>query len=291
MFGLTLVNKPQGLSSRQAVDSVKKLIRPCKVGHSGTLDPLARGLLVICLGPATRLVRFVHQLPKTYLAEFQLGVASPSDDTETELVSVPYMQSIDPELLRAVIGQFVGEILQTPPAYSAIKVAGRRAYQLSRKGHTVKLQPRKTTVYAIELIDFDLPRFTLRIVCGSGTYIRALGRDIGHRLQTSAIMTQLTRLQIGPFTLEQALAIDTITIDKLKRYLIPPTSLFAPSSLVTMTPEESGRLRNGLFVSREAFSATTLDRLIAVDENGNLLTVLTRHNQHTFKPSINFSHQ
>src|SRR5215213_4779856 len=141
-FGLLNVNKPPGVTSREAVDRVERLVRPAKAGHAGTLDPLATGVLVICVGQATRLIRFVQRMPKRYRATFLLGYSSESDDTEREVVAIPNAVVPTRSMIDFVLPQFLGEIQQRPPAYSAIKVAGRRAYKLARRGKEVELAAR-----------------------------------------------------------------------------------------------------------------------------------------------------
>ena len=178
IFGLLNIHKPRGKTSRWAVDQVKRLVRPAKVGHAGTLDPLATGVLIVAVGPVTRLMEDVQQAPKQYRAEYLLGQTSDTEDTEgrvTELVDPRRPSRAEIEFAAA---RFVGEIQQRPPAFSAIKVSGRRAYSLARKGQEVKLEPRAVTIHSLNIPDYVYPRLTLDIQCSSGTYIRSLGRDL-----------------------------------------------------------------------------------------------------------------
>ncbi len=152
-FGLLNINKPAGVTSRRVVDQVQKLVRPAKAGHAGTLDPLATGVLIVCVGPATRLVDYLHRMPKRYRAEFLLGRTSPTEDVEgviTELVSPPIPTH---DQIVAAAQRFIGEISQRPPAYSALKVGGRRAYDLARSGKEVSLQARPVSVFRLDVLD------------------------------------------------------------------------------------------------------------------------------------------
>ena len=214
-FGFVTLNKPPGISSRKAIDTVKWLVKPAKVGHTGTLDPLASGVLVVCLGPATRLASFVQELPKTYIGEFRLGVTSASDDVETEMQEIPAVESVDAEQLTAALPEFLGEISQIPPAFSAIKLQGQRAYQLARQGVDLDIQPRVVHIHSLQLVDFDYPKFKLKIECGSGTYVRSLGRDIGMRLNSGAVMTSLVRTAVGQFDLEDSVDPAELTASNL----------------------------------------------------------------------------
>ncbi len=175
MFGILNLDKPPGLTSRDAVNGVQRLAYPNKVGHAGTLDPLATGVLVVCLGKATRLIEFVQQQPKHYLAEFDLGLTSDTEDIEGDVRQMDDAAPVSYEDIRNALPRFVGQIMQRPPAYSALKIKGRRAYKLARRGETVELAPRPINVYSLKLVHFHYPRVTLDIVCGSGTYVRSLG--------------------------------------------------------------------------------------------------------------------
>lgn len=203
-FGVLNVDKPIGMTSRRVVDRVEKVVRPAKVGHAGTLDPLATGVLVVCVGPATKLIAFVQDQPKTYLATFQLGRRSNTDDLEGEVTEVDVPQPPSEADVRAALPAFVGRIAQVPPAYSAVHVDGKRAYKLARSGKDVEIEPRTVEVHRIELLRFAYPEVELHIECGSGTYVRSIGRDLGETLGCGAMMSALRRTRIGPFRVEDA---------------------------------------------------------------------------------------
>ena len=214
-FGLLNVNKPRGVTSRDAVDRVERLVRPAKAGHAGTLDPLATGVLVICVGQATRLIRFVQMMRKQYRATFLLGHSSETDDIERDVIAIPNAIVPTRAMIDGVLPQFIGDIQQRPPTHSAIKIAGRRAYKLARKGADFELAARTVTIHRIDLLRYEYPELDLDIECGSGTYIRALGRDLGAALGTAAVMSALERTAIGQFHVEQAISFDRLSLELL----------------------------------------------------------------------------
>src|SRR4051812_33252391 len=161
--GLLNLNKPIGVTSRDVVDRVSRPLRKVKVGHAGTLDPLASGVLVICVGQATRLIQYVQRMPKSYRATFLLGKRSATDDTEGPLENVLHATAPSRDILDVALSRFVGEISQLPPAHSAVKLAGRRAYELARRGIEVRLQPRTVTIHRIALLRYAYPELSLEI--------------------------------------------------------------------------------------------------------------------------------
>lgn len=210
MDGLINLNKPRGLSSAKALYRVRRLIGQRKSGHAGTLDPLANGVLLLCLGGATRLVESLMALPKVYRATARLDVTSASFDSERELMPVPCAAPPERPAVLGILPRFEGVIEQTPPAVSAIKVGGRPAYRLERAGRPPDLKPRPVTVYWIELRRYQWPEIEFDVACGRGTYVRALIRDIGQALGTGGCLTALTRLSVGPWHLEQAYSLEGV---------------------------------------------------------------------------------
>lgn len=180
---------------------VKKL----KVGHAGTLDPLATGVVIVCTGKATRRIEELQAHTKEYVATLRLGATTPSYDLEHEIDAVYPTEHIDRPMVEEVLQRFVGEIEQVPPAFSACMVNGTRAYDLARKGQEVELKPKKLVIDEIELLDCSLPDITIRVVCSKGTYIRALARDIGQALQSGAHLTALRRTRVGDVRVEDCL--------------------------------------------------------------------------------------
>jgi len=224
LAGILNLNKPAGMTSRAAVDAVVRIAGTGRVGHAGTLDPLATGVLIVCIGWTTRLVPYIQSLRKRYRAEFRLGCTSETDDVAGPVVEVENAVPPDLETLTAALGEFVGRIRQVPPSHSAVHVGGRRAYQLARSGLAVEIEPRDVEVDRLELVDYDYPRLVLEIVCGSGTYVRAIGRDLGERLGCGAVMSGLERSAIGGFTIEQAIAPEQLSRENLAARLLPPLS-------------------------------------------------------------------
>lgn len=222
MNGLLILNKPEGMTSREAVNGVQKLIRPVKVGHAGTLDPLATGVLVLCLGKATRLIQYVQDRSKTYVGTFELGVTSTTCDREGEFTRSENLPPISADDLNSLLPQFLGDIEQVPPRFSAVHVNGQRAYQLARQNEDFELEARSVHIESLELVDWSFPRFSLKIICGTGTYIRSLGRDIGTQLGCGAYMTDLNRTAIGEFRLENAISTEELSLDAIERHLVPP---------------------------------------------------------------------
>lgn len=216
-----IFNKPYGWTSFQLVKKVKSIIEKTlnkghiKVGHAGTLDPLATGLMIICTGNETKSIEYYQNLEKEYIAKIRLGATTPSFDLETNIDQYFPYENIKEENLQDVLQKFRGEIYQDPPVYSAKMINGVRAYKFARKGKQIKLSGNKIVIYSIDLIDYNLPYFKIRIVCSKGTYIRALARDIGIALKSGAHLVELVRSRIGEFKIE-----NSITIEEFERNLV-----------------------------------------------------------------------
>lgn len=205
--GLLLVAKPSGITSHDAVDAVRRAAGVRKVGHAGTLDPMASGLLVMGVGRATRLLRFLGDLDKEYEGTGRLGVETDTLDADGEVVRTSPV-AVSASDLRAAIETFVGAIEQTPPAYSAVSVGGERSYHAARRGEALEMPLRSVHVDAFDLARFDAPDFDFRVVCSSGTYVRSLVADVGARLSCGAHLTRLVRTRIGPYRLSEAVPPD-----------------------------------------------------------------------------------
>ena len=211
MFGLLNLRKPSGPTSRDCVNSIQKLMRPEKVGHAGTLDPLASGVLLVLVGQAVRLTDAVHTLSKEYIGTFQLGVTSESTDCETPLVPIESAPLLDREAIEAQLPSFIGTIAQSPPKYSAVWIGGKRAHELARAGKEFEMPSRQVLIASLEVTSFNYPHFELKMTCGTGTYVRSLGRDIARNLGSDAVMTKLVRTAIGPFSLENSCSLESLT--------------------------------------------------------------------------------
>ncbi|MFK7777122.1 MAG: tRNA pseudouridine(55) synthase TruB [Gimesia sp.] len=225
LSGLLNIHKPAGITSRQVVNQIQKLVKPAKAGHAGTLDPLATGVLVVSIGSATRLIRFVQEQPKEYIGEFVFGKRSDTDDISGNITETADCPAITQEQLIACLPAFTGKIEQVPPQFSAVHIDGKRAYDRARRGETFEIQPRTVEIYELELLDFEFPLFQLRIVCGSGTYMRSLGRDLGEQLGIGALMTSLVRTRIGNYQLGSATKIDDdFSLESITRQLQAPAT-------------------------------------------------------------------
>ena len=214
------INKPYTWTSFQIVNKVRYQlsraygIKRFKVGHAGTLDPLATGVLLLCTGKATKRIEELQSHTKEYVAEITLGATTPSFDMEHPVDATYPYEHITKEMVEKVLEQFTGEIEQRPPLFSACKVEGKRAYDLARKGSDMQLEPKKIRIDSIELLEYDLPRIKIRVTCGKGTYIRSLARDIGQALQSGGYLSDLIRTRIGEFELK-----DCITPDAFQEWL------------------------------------------------------------------------
>jgi tRNA pseudouridine55 synthase len=210
------VNKPLDWTSFDVVNKIKYLLKyqrdipKIKIGHAGTLDPRATGLLLICTGKATKQIESLQNLGKTYLARVKLGATTPSFDTETEINETFPTDHITKENLVETIQDFIGSISQTPPDFSALRVKGKRAYEMARQGKKTNLKPRTVSIQSIEVLEFAKPYFTISVSCHKGTYIRSLANDIGKALNSGAYLTDLTRTQIGNYQLVDAYNVASI---------------------------------------------------------------------------------
>jgi tRNA pseudouridine55 synthase len=214
-----IVDKPSGMTSRDVVDRVLRLVPGAKVGHAGTLDPLASGVLIVCIGSATRLVEILHRLSKSYRTVVHLGARSDTLDADgrIEVETSPRVPS--EQAVREVLPPFLGLVAQQPPDYSALKVKGRRAYDLARAGQMVELTPRTVQIDRLVMLRYDWPLLELEIDCGGGTYIRSIARDVGEALGCGGYVETLIRTRIGPFRLDQAVDPRTLSTDSIDRHI------------------------------------------------------------------------
>jgi len=252
MFGFLNIDKPAGMTSRDVVNRVQRLVRPAKTGHAGTLDPLATGVLVVGVGAATRLVEYVQRLPKTYLGTFFLGRESDTEDTDGTVVELPDARVPTQHEIEAILPRFLGTIQQRPPAYSALMVAGQRAYQLARRGEQVELSARPIEIHSLEIVRYDYPELELLVSCGSGTYIRSLGRDIAEALDTAAVMSQLRRLAIGPFHVDEALQLSNLSPESIAEHFLPPHLAVSGLTQITVSEVDADRLFKGQTIAEPA---------------------------------------
>jgi len=207
--GLILVNKPSGMTSHDVVNTARRAFGIKRIGHAGTLDPMATGLLILGIGKATKKLGSITGSSKTYTAEITLGATSTTDDKEGVLEKSENTQPTAEQVQNA-LEKFTGEIMQTPPIFSAIKINGQRAYKIARRGETIKMEPRKITIHKIELVSYKYPLLEIKTDVSSGTYIRSLARDIGQELKTGAYLSGLERTSIGEYKLQDAVELEKI---------------------------------------------------------------------------------
>ena len=206
-----LIDKPKGWSSFKAVSRIRKYCDLKKVGHAGTLDPMATGLLIICVGRATKTISQFQGLEKEYIGEITLGGRTASYDAETDIEERAGWQHVTEQQLRSVLeSDFSGTIVQYPPVYSAIKKDGERLYKKARRGEKVDVPPRQVTIHETELLELDLPKITLRIRCSKGTYVRSIANDLGEKLNSLGYLSKLVRTAIGPYQNSNALSIPSL---------------------------------------------------------------------------------
>jgi tRNA pseudouridine55 synthase len=270
VFGLLNINKPVGVTSRDVVTQVQRLVRPHKAGHAGTLDPLATGVLVVCLGRATRLVPLIQAQPKVYRTTFLLGRVSVSHDLETEVEVIHDAVPVTRERLDGALPEFVGRVEQVPPRHSAVRVGGRRAYQLARRGQEVEITPREVEIHRIDVLEFSPEEVRLEIECGSGTYIRSLARDLGDRLGCGAVMSELQRTRIGSFRIEDALPLRELTPSALAAHRLPAALAVADWPQVTVDSAALSALSFGRTPPAPSTAPTNAE-VAVVDEAGELV--------------------
>jgi tRNA pseudouridine55 synthase len=303
MHGLLIVDKLQGITSRDAVNAIARLVKPAKVGHAGTLDPLATGVLVVCVGHATRLTEYVQRRESQYVGRFLLGRRSPTEDIEGEVEELLDAPVPTREQLDAAAATFLGTTLQRPPQYSALKVGGQRAYDLARRGETVELAAREITLTRIRVTEYRYPEFTLDVQCSGGTYIRSLGRDLAERVGSAAVMAALRRTAIGDLALDGADAVvDLARLDLplLRASLINMARAVATLPQLVVTDAELAELSHGRFITAQgaptrAPQSADLPRdspleIAALDAAGELRAILTPHGVNQWRPARVFKY-
>ena len=231
--GVLLIDKPAGLTSHDVVARIRRVSHQRKVGHTGTLDPFATGLLLVALGGATKNIKYTHDWPKEYEAIITLGATSTTDDPEGELTKQADVSPPTEDTVRATLSSFLGEQRQVPPAFSAKKIGGERAYKKMRRGESVELPPHVIVIHELELLRYEFPEAGIRVSCSTGTYIRALARDIGHSLSAGAYCSSLRRTAIGPHSVNQATPLASLT----KRLIHKPSLKLWPASTPLLPPE------------------------------------------------------
>lgn len=286
MFGFLNVNKPPGVTSRYVTTQIQRLLGAVKVGHAGTLDPIATGVLVMAIGPATRMIPYLQRKPKSYIGKFRFGLTSPSQDIEGDVEPVHSPNPVSRAEIESVLSRFVGTIIQRPPKFSAIKIDGKRAYQLARKGNEVIMPEREVDIYKLELREFSYPDFEIEVKCGSGTYIRTLGRDIAVACQSDAVMTNLRRTQVGIFDITNSSEIPQLTSKAVAIERIEsPTVVLRDMPRIRIDDSQILDLFHGKSIHLNCDHEEA-----AVTNEGRLIAITSKTDPHQFKPQTNFIH-
>lgn len=248
------LNKPRGISSQQAVTRVKKLLKVRKAGHTGTLDPMASGVLLVCLNEATKISRFLLNQDKVYHARLKLGERTDTFDAEGSIIETSGVPDLDRDAVISVFEQFIGSIMQKPPMYSAIKVQGQPLYKLARKGLEIERAERPVTIHFITLLQTDLPYLDIAVSCSKGTYIRTLCDDIGMKLGTVAHLVALERISIGRFTIDKAVSFDSLEsgISPEMPFVYSIDSAISELPEIVLNEADYGRARNGIALQRDS---------------------------------------
>lgn len=298
LFGLIVVDKPAGITSHDVVARVRRMAKTKRVGHGGTLDPMATGVLPILVGRATRLASYVLHMDKAYRAEMILGITTDTQDTTGDVLRHETDCQVDLDALRAVAEKWTGTIMQTPPMVSAVKVKGRRLYDLAREGVKVDRPARQVEVTELTVDPEKTAPLTLRyedavtlyVSCSKGTYVRTLCHDIGAAIGCGAAMSQLRRTRVGPFTLKNAFSLDALDDlardGHLTRAILSPTAIVSHYPTVVVTePDTIRRLRQGQSVDGNGTGGLSDDEetVVAVDGDGRLLA-LTVYKQGQLHP-------
>lgn len=289
MDGAVVLDKPKGITSHTAVQRARRLLPEPRIGHLGTLDPFATGVLVLLVGSATRLARFYRDREKSYEGTIRFGYSTDSFDCTGTPTSPRLEPRLDAGELRRLFGEFVGTIDQQPPSFSAKKVGGVRAYRLARKGEEPRLSPVRVRIQELELLSVEGPLAVFRARVSSGTYIRSLAHDLGERMGAGAHLAELRRTAVGEFAVADAADLAQLE-DRVRQgegwnFLIPPENLLPEFPAITLSPMAVGRVLHGN--SLEIQSASPWVRLL--DDSGKLLSIAERAGEGVFHPVVVFN--
>jgi tRNA pseudouridine55 synthase len=272
--GVLVIDKPIGLTSHDVVQIVRKGTNIRRAGHTGTLDPRASGVLVVLVGPAVRLSEYVSASDKRYQAVIKLGTATDTYDAEGKITSTSIVD-ITEESFEAALNKFVGEIVQVPPPYSAVKVKGKKAYERARDGEKVELQPRKIQVYNLELLEWAPPEAVVDAYCSSGTYVRSLAHDLGEEMGCGAHLIGLRRTKSGRFTLREAIPLrklrEAFDQGSWYQYLIPAAEALSDWPSIDLDLEQIEAVRHGHRIPADLESP---ERIRAISDQGELVALL-----------------
>ena len=281
--GILSIDKPGGMTSHDVVNRIRRLSGIRRVGHAGTLDPLATGVLLVCIGRATRLVEYLVGQPKVYEATIRLGQSTNTYDADGEILTERPLDDLTPERLIESLAQFRGVIQQLPPMYSAIKKDGQPLYKLARKGIEVERAAREVTVYELELLDYALPEVRVRVTCSSGTYIRALAHDLGEVLGCGGHILTLRRTAVGDFLVQEAAPLLELDLASLAAKLQPSDSAVDQLPRLALSEPDTQSVLLGQRVARS--EETTSAALVrAYDPAGRFIGILAAAEDQSWQP-------
>jgi tRNA pseudouridine55 synthase len=276
--GLLNVNKPSGCTSFSIVARVRHLSGERRVGHAGTLDPAASGVLPICIGQATRVAEYLLEYPKEYVAGIELGISTDTYDGEGRVTGRGTVDGISLAMVEEALQSFEGAIDQVPPAFSAVKVLGRKSYDLARAGQEVILQPRSIHVYNIQVVSSDLPYLKLKVSCSKGTYMRSLANDLGERLGCHAYLKDLVRISYGPFKIDDAVTPDQLQQaaagNLIDRLLYPLDYALTGCDRAYLDETQAESVQRGLDIALATQGPGTKGHSLAYTTEGRLLAVM-----------------
>jgi tRNA pseudouridine55 synthase len=241
MTGFVIIDKPQGMTSHDVVHKARKILGIKRIGHAGTLDPMATGVLVLAIGYATRVLQYLETEPKVYRAQITLGIETNTQDSEGDIVRVASCESITLNDIRAAVSELVGEIEQVPPMFSAVKKQGKPLYAYARKGVEVEREARKVEVHSFAVESYLNPVIEASIVCSGGTYVRTLAHDLGQNLGCGAHLSSLRRTAVGKFGIDDAISLDRLDVS----HVIKVEAALEPLPAIRLTADQSQRIRNG----------------------------------------------
>jgi len=284
--GIFNVNKPAGMTSHDVVNIVRRASRASRVGHAGTLDPIATGVLLVCIGQGVRVSEYLTDHDKKYRARFRLGVATDTDDATGAIIAQREAADVSREQIEIALKSFVGKIAQMPPAYSSIKRDGIPLYKLARRGIEIEIEPRNVEIFEISLIETVLPEIEIDVYCSKGTYIRSIARDLGEKLGCGAMMTALTRTASGNFSLSDAIALDDLrgALDAgfAERYIYPLDDALLQYEAIIVEPQLAKDIQQGKSLNCGREFATPFLRAYTAD--GDFIAILERRSAEMWKP-------
>jgi tRNA pseudouridine55 synthase len=275
--GLLIINKATGMTSHDVVAKVRKILHQKRVGHAGTLDPAASGVLPICVGQGTRVAEYLSESGKAYQAEITFGIVTDTYDAEGTIIRTADATGLTQEQIEQAVVHFLGPQMQMPPRYSAIKIQGQPAYKRSRAGETVELEPRPIEIFQLQILTWSPPRLTLAIECSKGTYIRSLAYDLGEKLGCGGYLTSLIRTRSGPFSLSESITLEqlaeAVTQGTVEKHLFPPDTALQHYPALKLDNVTTQRVLHGNAFAYHDDNLVIADLARVYDATGHFLAI------------------